>query len=47
MTSGEDLKIFVDNFEIKNRHTKIIGYYKNNLNNLIANENKLFLLKKP
>ena len=42
-----DLKIFVDNFEIKNTHTNIIGYYENNSNSFKAFENKLFLIKKP
>ena len=42
-----DLKIFVENFEIKNTHTNIIGYYENNLNSFKAFENKLFLIKKP
>ena len=42
-----DLKIFLENFEIKNTHTNIIGYYENNLNSFKAFENKLFLIKKP
>ena len=42
-----DLKIFVDNFEIKNTHTNIIGYYENNSNSFKTFENKLFLIKKP
>ena len=41
------MKIFVDNFEIKNTHTNIIGYYENNLNSFKTFENKLFLIKKP
>ena len=44
---NNDLKIFVDNFEIKNTHTNIIGYYENNLNSFKTFENKLFLIKKP
>ena len=42
-----DLKKFLDNFQKKNKHTNLIGYYENNFNSLIPNENKLFLLKKP
>ena len=42
-----DLKKFDDSFQIKNKHTNIIGYYENNFTSIVANENKLVLLKKP
>tara|TARA_B100002052_G_C15691024_1_gene510710 strand:+ start:81 stop:782 length:702 start_codon:yes stop_codon:yes gene_type:complete len=42
-----DLKKFLDNFQNKNNHTNIIGYYENNFKSFVAYENKLFLLKKP
>ena len=42
-----DLQRFLDILQIKNKHTNIIGYYKNNFKSLKSNETQLFLLKKP
>ena len=42
-----DLERFLDILQIKNTHTNIIGYYKNNFKSLKSNETQLFLLKKP